>query len=722
MKNLNKVSMYKIFSVILFTASTVSLFSQNINHSHLDHSNMRVGEEIEYCTTHKKISKVLSDLNILQQFSAAQNQLLLHEEDMILNQNLNKTGTIYKVPVVFHVLHNGGIENISRAQILDAIEILNVDFRKQNSDVNNVINAFQGMQSDIEIEFVLATKAPDGQCFSGITRTQSPLTVEPQTPGGHGGEDQIDAVVAGNDVYQGQWPANKYLNIFICKEIGGAAGYTFNPGLGNSMFVNSIFLLHNYVGSIGTGLPQLSRALTHEVGHWLNLSHPWGPNNNPGNLSSCNDDDGVNDTPNTIGVTSCNLSESSCGVLANVENFMDYSYCSKMFTSGQRSRMRAAITSSISGRNNLWTTANLNATGANNIDEICKAEFSSNNRVVCVGTDIDFTDESFQSPTSWNWTFQGGSPSSSSVQNPSVTYNTPGVYEVTLTASNQSGTVSQTKTNFIRVLNENGVTAIQESFETTSSIPSNKWFNESFHNGTSWELSSDAANTGTKSIMIKNAQNIDGSIDELMSTTIYLDLNLSASLTFKYAFAKKENSNNDKLVVKVSNDCGQTWATKKSISGSSLVTAPNTTGNFIPDETQWKTATISSNSLSNFLVSDFRMKFIFTSGGGNNIYIDDINIDGPVSLIENSIVEKFIIYPNPAENEVKLSLKNNNVVEDFNIKIYDVVGKVIDKVYSGTLAIGEHQYNINTSDYNSGVYFINLNNGVQNKIEKLIIK
>ena len=76
---------------------------------------------------------------------------------------------MYTIPLVFHVLHNGGPENISRAQIEDAVAILNRDFRLQNQDANNVVSTFQGMPSDIEVEFQLATKAPNGQCFSGIT-------------------------------------------------------------------------------------------------------------------------------------------------------------------------------------------------------------------------------------------------------------------------------------------------------------------------------------------------------------------------------------------------------------------------------------------------------------------------------------------------------------------------------------------------------------------------
>lgn len=681
---------------------------------------MRDGENVEYCKTHKELNKLMLNPSFVAQRNLDQ-QKLSQQEQIIKQENLNKAGTIYKVPVVFHVLHNGGVENISRAQILDALSILNRDFRLQNTDANNVVSTFQGMPSDIEIEFVLATIAPNGQCFSGITRTQSPRTTDTDSDSYDGG-DQVDAVVNGNDVYQGNWSPSKYLNFYVCKEISGAAGYTYNPAnwATGSMRYNGIFLLHNYTGSIGTSSTYTSRTLTHEVGHWLNLSHTWGPNNNPGNQTSCNDDDFVNDTPNTKGVTSCNLSESSCGVLANVENYMDYSYCSKMFTDGQRTRMRAALTSSIAGRSNLWKTSNLNATGANGTPSICKAEFSTEMKVICSGTTIDFLDESYHDPSSWSWTFQGGSPATSSSQNPSVTYNTPGIYSVTLTATNSTGSVTQTKSQYIKVVSENGIPPIQEGFEYVSSIPSNDWFVENFDNGITWELTNSASASGNSCVMLNNAQNSEGNDDELLSTTINLDLHQSASISFDYAFAKKNSSNNDRLLLKVSSNCGQTWLTKKSLSGATFETAPNTSANFVPNETQWKTATVNSTSLTNFLDSDFRMKFVFESDGGNNVYIDNINISGPVSVKENSFLNDFSIYPNPSKDQVTLSFVSTE--GDYTIQLLDVVGKEVKSIHNGFVSSGNQKYVLDVLDYSSGVYFISITKGEVKELHKLIVK
>jgi PKD repeat protein len=79
------------------------------------------------------------------------------------------------------------------------------------------------------------------------------------------------------------------------------------------------------------------------------------------------------------------------------------------------------------------------------------ASFTVNKRIGCPGTLFQFSDYSTGSPTSWSWTFNGGNPSTSSLQNPSVVYNTAGVYEVTLVATNAIGNNTITQTNYITI-------------------------------------------------------------------------------------------------------------------------------------------------------------------------------------------------------------------------------------------------------------------------------
>ena len=162
-----------LITTFLLMIFQMSFFSQNSILKKIDLSNCRDGESVEYCKTHKLMNKLKEDPEFVKEYNASQ-IVLKKIENQIANGNQNRV--IYTIPLVFHVLHNGGPENISRSQIDDAVAILNRDYLLQNADANNVQSVFAGMPADIEIEFQLATKAPNGQCFSGITRTQSPLT------------------------------------------------------------------------------------------------------------------------------------------------------------------------------------------------------------------------------------------------------------------------------------------------------------------------------------------------------------------------------------------------------------------------------------------------------------------------------------------------------------------------------------------------------------------
>ena len=203
-----------------------------------------------------------------------------HEKEQRYLDSLTKLyngskGVVYKIPVVFHIVHNNGEEKIDRDQALDALAILNKDLRLLDPDTATIDSAFANIAADSEIEFVLATKAPDGSCFSGLTYTESPYSYN---LGSIDGDDQVNAVMMYNDVYQGNWSGHDYLNVFVCGAVGsGIAGYTYYPsGFFGTSMSNGIWLRHDYCGSIGTGSFHRSRTFIHEVGHWLNLPHTWG--------------------------------------------------------------------------------------------------------------------------------------------------------------------------------------------------------------------------------------------------------------------------------------------------------------------------------------------------------------------------------------------------------------------------------------------------------------
>ena len=566
-------------------------------------------------------------------------------------QNRGGGMTIYTIPVVFHIIHNNGTENIDNAQVYDAIQVLNRDFRLQNADTMSIVDAFDQLAADIGIEFRLATKDPNGNCTNGITRTVSDLT--------YVGDGQVKDLI--------MWPRNKYMNVWVCQAANGAAGYTNLPVNVNGNWGaanDGIVMRSDYVGSIGTSSNSRSRTLTHEVGHWLNLMHTWGDSNEPGLASNCDMDDQVDDTPNTIGWTTCNLLGASCGsALDNVQNYMEYSYCSRMFTLGQADRMRAALTSSVAQRNQLITASNLLNTGITN-PNLCDVNFTSQKVVVCAGDSVGFIDLSYNAPSQWNWNFGDGTTLSGNEplqhQNPFHTYNTAGIYNVVLTASNSTGSMTETKNAMITVFEPGSLALpIWDGFEEPQ-INGGRWVRWNEQGDEGFVISSNASFTGNQSLYLQNVSvDVLGTKDAIISAPFELSNEDTAYVSFKWAWANRTDNTNDVLRISASTNCGETWTVLRTKQGvSNLPTAPDNNGNFIPTgPDQWDSDVITITN-ANYFTQQFQLKFEFTAKGGNNLFLDDINVYGPegMSVLEGQHDFDIDVYPNPSDNNVKVEL------------------------------------------------------------------
>lgn len=835
---------------------------------------------------------------------------------------------VYIIPVVFHVIHTYGSENISDAQINDQVNILNRDYRKLNSDTAGVIPAFQGLIADTKIEFRLAKIDPNGNCTNGIDRIYSHKTNE---------ADDMSKL--------NPWPKNKYLNVWVVKTIGsaGVAGYAYYPSATTGWLspFDGILILHNYIGSIGTASVTNSRALTHEIGHWLNLSHTWGSTNDP--TVACGDDL-VNDTPITKGHNNCtirtdftcdsqtlsaiynfasvttssgttdpttppdqvntisnvavqfsnfaatglssnssttgsfafsnwdtgaangetiyanltgaintgkyyqftvtpvlgqamtltgitfnvkrdtsgvrtfsvrssadgyaaNLSASvtpatsllsvqsgnifyittdttasitsskitlsgaafvntyspitfriygfnaedtagsfeidnvnlagTFGTIENVENYMEYSYCSKMFTIDQKTRMRTALESSVSGRSNLWLNSNLAATGVSPAGSACAAKpdfyATSDKRMVCLGSTVTFAKNIMSgTPTSLLWRFPGSTTptSTSTATTVTVTYNQVGVWPVTLVATNAAGVDSVVKTDYITVSNNwgdimgNGYT---ENFENEGSF----WYwwkiNNMDGNENTWTHVSYTGYNSSRSLLMNAFQNYPNDVDEIYSPSFNMAYLTPATLSFKYAGSSHGTvaaDIQDALKVYYSTSCGATWTILPggTISNATLANNGYSAGFFTPTSaSQWTTKTITLPGAANN--QNVRFKFVFEAGPEpNNVYIDDININGTVGIAENTNAFDLMIFPNPANQSATISYHLTNK-SDVKLEVVDVLGKVVSVPVNTSQSEGDYKVTLSRYDnrLTNGVYFIKLTVDNTTVTRKLII-
>lgn len=273
-------------------------------------------------------------------------------------QNDNSILNVITIPVVIHVIHNGdGLganENITDAQILSQITVLNQDFGRIAGTPGFNTNP---VGVDTEIQFCLAQRDPNGLFTTGINRYNL------------GSEASWEMDEFNTEIKpQTQWNPNEYLNIWVVNkvalkffgiEIGEILGYAqFPSGSGldgleqgtGPANTDGVVIGHRYFGSSdiypsGTYFApnDKGRTTTHEVGHYLGLRHIWGD-------GDCNEDDYCEDTPRAADANSgCSIGIDSCPSfpgLDMVENYMDYSddACMNVFTQDQKDRMIAVLT------------------------------------------------------------------------------------------------------------------------------------------------------------------------------------------------------------------------------------------------------------------------------------------------------------------------------------------------------------------------------------------
>lgn len=330
--------------------------------------------------------------------------------------------------------------------------------------------------------------------------------------------------------------------------------------------------------------------------------------------------------------------------------------------------------------------------------------------------------------SSYNWYFPTGTPSTSTLENPTVCFSTSGYHDAALVVSNGAGTDSVYFSDLIFVQTAMNL-PYHEGFENFSTFTGLENWSVYNPNGAAFFVTNNVSLSGNQCVRLNNNNQTAGSIDELISGPIDLSV-LSTSdvmtLSFRYAYKKSDANSDDWLQVYVKDACDGGWTLRKTLHGNFLSTEISSASWQPSSSSDWTTVHV-TNINSAFFTNDFRFKFQFENGGGNNFFLDDINIyqgspsDTIVSgLTEISVLQGVSIYPNPAQAEVNIQYVSQNGTAT-HVYITDNAGKLIrsNTIQSGA---GKNLVIMDIEGIAPGSYFVILNSEGQQHIEQLIIQ
>lgn len=630
------------------------------------------------------------------------------------NGQKNKTQSVITIPVVIHVVYRTSPQNISDAQIQSQIDVLNKDYRKLNSDAINVPADFIQYAADAGIEFCLATLDPNGSPTTGITRTQTSIQDIGST------SSYYYTSQGGADI----WDRDRYMNIWICEISGSTLGYAYLPGAPADY--DGIVIQPQYFGTTGTvSAPyHLGRTATHEVGHWLNLNHIWGDDN-----GACTGTDDVSDTPDQAdynsGCPSFPLTDACTGSSPGVMymNYMDYTDddCMDMFTQGQATRMLSALNISRSGL--------LTSNGCSGATSTLSAKFAASATSISIGSGVDFTDQSSGSPTSWAWTFSGGTPSSSASQNPTgIVYNASGNYDVVLIVSDGVSYDTLTETAYITVFDT------ATTCDTLTNVPSNATLFTytsqglgyiSGHNSYEDKAKADYFSTYPASKYLTNAHIYFthaeyGSPSSKVTVSVWDNTgsngspgSIIGSKDLLISDIVTDVQNSDYTVISFDSPISISSPYYVGVqlyygSMDTVVIGTTKTGE-VTTNTAWEQWYNSAWSTYNSSYNIDLAHFIYP------IFCDGIVVSVPTILNPSLSVS---VSPNPFKENIELQVINSQISGSDNlyISIYNVLGeKVWEQAYHQS-----SKYILPTNNFNQGVYYLHVNNGNQSAVATII--
>ena len=671
-------------------------------------------------------------------------------DQYLANQAISKTAVVtVTIPVVVHVVYQNATENISNAQAISQVQVLNDDFAKLNADAIKVTQpTFSTVASGAQIRFCLAQRDPLGNATTGVVHYSTTVST-------FGTNDNVKNSATGGAT---AWDVTKYVNIWVCDLGSFLLGYGEFP-TGSLSNTWGLVLNYRYTGSGGSAQApfNLGRTGTHEFGHCFNLFHIWGDDN-----GACSGSDQCADTPNQANASGGTFPQGSIQTDACATaspgymwmNYMDYTddNAMYMFTAGQVARMEAVVNTApwniLASSNGCSPVTALDASilniispvnGSSNCNNSVTPKITLNNAgsTAITSATILYRMDALATQT-LNWTGSLASATSTVLTLNTYSGLSNAAHSFSATVINPNGTADANSAN-----NSLTSTFTVISAPAGAALPFVERFDGVTFPPTGWVETNtnvlDAAYSWTRlanttgipvvptttacAKMDNFAGNIDivGQKDALRTPAISLSgANSSVRVVFDRSHRRYSNTDIDSLNIYISTDCGGTWTRLYTKGGTQLATVTGTlTTAYTPtSNAQWARDSV---SLSAYVGQpSVYLKFESRSGWGNNLYLDNINVSNLTTAGIESIEQSLPVldvFPNPNAGVFSVNISNVNKDANVTINVLNAMGQVMSSPlnFKGS-ANGVHS--VNLSHLSNGVYFIT----IQSDSDKLVTK
>tara|TARA_B100001741_G_scaffold87902_1_gene71835 strand:- start:18808 stop:22215 length:3408 start_codon:yes stop_codon:yes gene_type:complete len=341
----------------------------------------------------------------------------------------------------------------------------------------------------------------------------------------------------------------------------------------------------------------------------------------------------------------------------------------------------------------------------------------------CLNDTVQFVDHSAVrfSSASWQWSFPGGTPSTSNLEDPVVVYSNPGTYDVTLKVTDAFGSSTQTIPNLITytdgvflISNSN---SLYEGFDT-GIFPPKDW--QTPPSSYSWQsiVVDTGINCQPNTVAYVNHYwiNQPGKEAYLISNKVKLGGGKTAEnwLIYDYAYSGYAPGYDDGLRIEVSTDCGTTWDSIYGAIGTDLQTTAYVGSAWYPTCGSWDTDSINLSSWG--LNGDTIMtRFVAINDYGNRFFMDNVKVNGQniLSVEEQENSTYFRMFPNPSSG--MLNIKTN--IKDSELSIVDLAGRLIQHQ-----KLEKYHTSLDLKHIRDGFYIVRVSNGDAKEDRKLILK